>query len=36
MSDRELGMAIAEFLKAAPSSEAVSGLGWRIDPSSRV
>ena len=36
MSDRELGMAIAEFLKDAPSTEAVSDLGRRIDPSSLV
>ena len=36
MSDRELGIAIAEFLKDAPSTEAVSNLGRRIDPSSPV
>jgi len=30
MSDRELGMAIAEFLKDAPSTEAVSDLGRLI------
>ena len=36
MSDRELGMAIAECLKDAPSTEAVGDLGRRIDPSSPV
>lgn len=34
MSDRELGAAIAGFLKAAPSATAVSQLGRQIDPSS--
>ncbi len=32
MSDRELGKAIAEFLKEVPSAESVSNLGRRIDP----
>jgi hypothetical protein len=36
MSDRELSQAIADFLKVAPSSEAVSNLGKRLDPSSRI
>jgi len=36
MSDLELGQAIAEFLKHAPSAEAVSNLGRRFDPSSPV
>jgi hypothetical protein len=36
MSDRELGQAIAEFLKDSPSVETVSTLGRRIDPTSRV
>jgi hypothetical protein len=36
MSDAELGRAIAEFLKDAPTAEAVSTLGRRIDPSSPV
>jgi hypothetical protein len=34
MSDRELAHAIADFLKDAPSSEAVGNLDRRIDPSS--
>jgi hypothetical protein len=36
MSDRELSEAIADFLKKAPPSEAVSSLGRRLDPSSKV
>jgi hypothetical protein len=36
MTDRELGQAIAEFLAQAPSAEAVSNLGRRIDPTSRL
>ena len=36
MSDGELGRAIAEFLKDAPSTKTVSDLGRRINPSSRV
>ncbi len=36
MSDRELSRAIADFLKEAPSAEAVSSLGRKLDPSSRV
>jgi hypothetical protein len=36
MSDRELAKAIAEFLREAPSAEAVSNLGRRIDPSSPI
>jgi hypothetical protein len=36
MSDRELSQAIADFLKQAPSPEAVSGLGRRLDPSSGI
>jgi len=34
MSDSELACAIADFLKEAPSAEAVSSLGRRLDPSS--
>lgn len=34
MSDAELGRAIAEFLATTPSSQAVSNLGRRLDPSS--
>jgi hypothetical protein len=34
MCDRELSQAIADFLKGAPSSEAVSSLGRRFNPSS--
>lgn len=34
MSDRELARAIAEFLKEVPSSENVSSLGRKLDPSS--
>lgn len=34
MSDRELAQAIAEFLKEQPSSESVTTLGRRLDPSS--
>ena len=34
MSDRELSRAISDFLRDAPSSEAVSGLGRRFNPSS--
>lgn len=34
MSDRELAQAIADFLKDAPSAEAVGSLDRRIDPSS--
>jgi len=34
MSDRELAQAIADFLKDAPSVDAVSTLGRRLDPSS--
>lgn len=36
MRDRELSRAIANFLKDAPSSEAVSSLGRRFNPSSGV
>jgi hypothetical protein len=36
MSDRELAQAIAEFMKDAPSGEAVSSLGRRLNPSSGV
>ena len=36
MSDDELSKAIADFLKDAPSSEAVSNLGRRFNPSSGV
>jgi hypothetical protein len=36
MSDAELGRAIADFLKDAPSAEAVSSLGRRFNPSSGV
>jgi hypothetical protein len=36
MSDSELARAIADFLKDAPSAEAVSSLGRRFDPSSPV
>lgn len=36
MSDRELARAIAEFLKDAPSTESVSNLGRRLDPSSGI
>jgi hypothetical protein len=36
MSDGELSRAIADFLKEAPSSEAVSSLGRRFNPSSGV
>ncbi len=34
MSDRELAQAIADFLKDSPSTESVSSLDRRIDPSS--
>lgn len=34
MSDRELALAIAEFLKDRPSGETVATLGRRLDPSS--
>jgi hypothetical protein len=36
MSDQELSRAIADFLKDAPSAEAVSSLGRRFNPSSGV
>ena len=36
MSDGELATAIAEFLKDAPSAEAVSSLGRRFNPSSSL
>jgi hypothetical protein len=36
MSDRELAQAIADFMKDAPSAEAVSSLGRRLNPSSGV
>ncbi len=36
MSDRELEGAIADFLEDAPSAEAVSRLGRKLDPSSPV
>lgn len=36
MTDQELSRAIAEFLDAKPSAEAVAGLGRRLDPSSPV
>ena len=35
MSDRELSQAIADFLKQAPSSDAVSNLGKKLDPPSK-
>lgn len=35
MSDHELSRAIAEFLKDAPSVDAVGALGRRLDPTSR-
>jgi hypothetical protein len=34
MSDQELSRAIADFLKEAPSTETVSSLGRKLDPSS--
>ena len=34
MSDRELALAIAEFLKEQPSGESVAALGRKLDPSS--
>jgi hypothetical protein len=36
MSDAELARAIADFMKDAPSAEAVSSLGRRFNPSSGV
>ena len=36
MSDSELGRAIADFLKDAPSADSVSTLGRRFNPSSGV
>ena len=36
MSDGELARAIAEFLKATPSTETVAKLGRRLAPSSPV
>ena len=36
MSDQELSRAIADFLRDAPSAEAVSSLGRRFNPSSGV
>jgi hypothetical protein len=36
MSDRELSQAIADFLKKAPSPDAVSDVGKRLDPSSKA
>ena len=36
MSDGELARAIAEFLRDTPSATAISNLGRRLDPSSRV
>lgn len=36
MSDQELSRAIADFLRDAPSAEAVSSLGRRLNPPSRV
>ena len=33
MTDGELARAIAEFLKATPSTETVATLGRRLDPS---
>jgi hypothetical protein len=35
MSDRELSQAIADFLKQAPSPDAVSNLGKKLDPPSK-
>jgi hypothetical protein len=35
MSDRELSQAIADFLKQAPSPDAVSSLGKKLDPPSK-
>jgi hypothetical protein len=36
MSDQELSKAIADFLRDAPSAEAVSSLGRRFNPASGV
>jgi hypothetical protein len=36
MSDRELSQAIADFLKEAPSPDAVNSLGRRLDPPSKA
>ena len=36
MTDSELARAIAEFLKDPPSTDSVSSLGRRLDPSSPV
>jgi hypothetical protein len=36
MSDAELARAIADFMKKAPSAEALSRLGRRFNPSSNV
>ena len=36
MSDHELAQAIADFLKEAPSAEAIGSLGRKLDPSSRI
>jgi hypothetical protein len=36
MSDQELSRAIADFLRDAPSAEAVSSLGRRFNPASGV
>ena len=36
MSDQELSRAIADFLRDAPSAEAVSSLARRFNPSSGV
>lgn len=33
MTDQELSSAIAEFLAGKPTTEAVTGLGRRLDPS---
>ena len=36
MTDTELGQAVAEFLQDAPTAEALSSLGRRIDPTSPI
>jgi hypothetical protein len=36
MSDRELSRAIADFIRDAPSAEAVSSLGRKFNPTSGV
>lgn len=34
MTDQELSRAIADFLEGKPTTEALAGLGRRLDPSS--